>query len=354
MKSLVFVLSLVASAICLAQEEGPQTWTDLKGRTLTGTLVAKNRKTVDIKLSPGKSVTFDIAKLSKDDQRYVEDAVVHPTPEVQVSKVKAGEKALYSIEVTVTQIYNRTVTIEVVWIEEGEDKRDAAHGHRETRRTTVDGTFHFETTMKRKYLGFEVVLRNVTGEIVARQASSRMYERFVDNPNRYDVSIQLDEVSLVHYLAFHADPIDAAFCGFIGFEVDAVHAERDMVDLDHASGDGVGGGVGFVRAFREFEDLDLDLVRRCRLARTIERPCVAVHVIQREISHAGIGPPAVEGFATGVHAPHGGILRACRTEADLSHGRVEAPLAVSADFAVVVAGVLDVAPHAAFDVPHGG
>jgi len=181
MKSLIFVIALCASAFCHAQE-APREWTDVKGRKLTGVLVAKDRKTAEIMLSPGKHVKLNIATLSKEDQRYVDDTVVYPPPEVQVSKAKTLDKTQYSIDVTVSEINNRSITVEVVWIEMGEEKNEPAAGHRESIRTTVDRTFHFEAKMKRKYLGFEVVLRSAEGEIVARQASARAYERFVDPP----------------------------------------------------------------------------------------------------------------------------------------------------------------------------
>jgi len=181
MKSLILVIALIASACCHAQE-APHEWTDVKGRKLTGVLVAKDRKTAEIMLSPGKHVKLNLATLSKADQDYVEDTVVYPPPEVRVSKAMTTDKTQYSIDVSVAEINNRSITVEVVWIEMGDEKNEPVPGHRESIRTTVDRSFHFEAKMKRKYLGFEVVLRSPEGEIVARQASARAYERFVDPP----------------------------------------------------------------------------------------------------------------------------------------------------------------------------
>lgn len=173
-------------------------WTDVKGRTLMGTLVGKDDLNAEVLLKNGKRTKLKLKNLSAADQAYVADADVHPEPQLEVRTSKAtGDGGKYNfdirgIDVTLEHSHGRPYKLVIIWLgrsgsqtgifvaEEVDINEDVV---RKKFGTTYDWKTHADNDFARDYSGYVVGLLEESeggGHWVASAVSMKPYTRFLD------------------------------------------------------------------------------------------------------------------------------------------------------------------------------
>lgn len=201
------VVALLALTSLHAAEE-IRMWTDPTGRMIRGKLVAKDAKSATLNLDNGKTVKLPLEKLSKGDQEYVAKADLANPPKLLATTVSANQgdkttefsnsrtgntKNSYAggtrtINVNVTGTAGREFTIEVVWIGDDGDKGKYGVYKKVSGKVNSDGDTKFSAEYLGKsninndadYRGYAVRLIDSKGVEIARQASQKPFERFLD------------------------------------------------------------------------------------------------------------------------------------------------------------------------------
>lgn len=193
MKRLALFLAL---ALPVFAAEQSRTWTDTKGRKMEGILKDKNDKEAVLVLKTGKRVTLKLADLSADDQKYVEAASVLPDPELTTKTVKIdsnekGTKAdARGVEITLKKMRDRKYTVIFQWL--GPKGSTVGIYKSERRELSEDGSTIFKCTYKSEnkdgvgadYKGYVVGIKDADGNWVAKDASQKPFERFLDEATK--------------------------------------------------------------------------------------------------------------------------------------------------------------------------
>ena len=185
MKPLILLLAIASAALA---EEKPRVWTNTEGKTITGTLKAKDAVNAEVMLANTSRVKLPLVKLSKADQDYVAAADVHPdvamtakTVSVQ-SNEKSSQNDKRAVEVTVTNSDGRPYSVVIKWL--GPDGSSVGVYKSETKQVSADGaiTFNVEYKHDKKsgddYKGYAVALM-LDGKPVLKRASQTVFERFL-------------------------------------------------------------------------------------------------------------------------------------------------------------------------------
>lgn len=179
-----FVITLLSS---LPAAEKSRTWTNVSGRTITGTLIAKDERAADILLPNGKRAKVSLKQLSKEDQNYVEAADVHPDVKMLAttrkidSNANGTKKDARAIDVTLSEVHGRPYSVEVLWLGDTGDKNNYGIYKRQVQQTVDDGPLRFEVVYEyyENYRGWVAFVRDSNGVIIVKQASQKPFERFI-------------------------------------------------------------------------------------------------------------------------------------------------------------------------------
>lgn len=208
MKAAALSIALLSS---IHAAEEIRMWTDPTGRMLRGTLKAKDATSATVNLDSGKTVKIPLEKLSKSDQEYVSKADLANPPRMIVTTVKSdqGEKTreFYNsntgsrknsyaggsrtININVSGTAGKEFSFEVAWIGDDGDKGKYGVFKRVTQKIAVDGdtkvTAEFTNNSSKDfdadYRGYAVRLLDASGVEIARTASQKPFERFLDQPS---------------------------------------------------------------------------------------------------------------------------------------------------------------------------
>lgn len=184
------VLLLLALAGLSLADEVSRTWTNAEGKTVTGILKSKSATTVDVLLSGGKPVTLEIAKLSKADQDYIAAAQVFPQLKMvaRTAKAKSNEAGSQmdsrAVEVELSNVSGRNLMITLKWL--GPEGSTVGVYKTQTKYSNVDGIVPFDVVYRgggvgSDYKGYAVVVE-YAGQILAKYASQKPFERFLELP----------------------------------------------------------------------------------------------------------------------------------------------------------------------------
>ena len=179
---------LLSASLLLGSEETSRTWANLEGKTLVGTLKSKGETSVEVNLTTGKTVTLEIAKLSKPDQDYIAAVRMFHALEMtaRTGKAQSNEKGdqldARTIEVNLRHVEGRNLTITVKWL--GPERSTVAVYKSETKSANADGLVTFDVVYRGSgvgsdYKGYAVSVE-CAGEVLARSASQKPFERFLD------------------------------------------------------------------------------------------------------------------------------------------------------------------------------
>ena len=185
-------LLLLASLVCLNAAEQSRTWTDIKGRSITGQLVAKTSDSAGIILASGKRADLKLETLSEPDREYVAAADVAPVARMLAKTVASKSNANGTgrderqVSVSVSETNGRALKLRLVWIGDTGDKNNYGVAKTDLVDVTADGAvefnFRFGTTAvySKNYKGYAVELTDKDGVAVARQGSIQPLTRFLD------------------------------------------------------------------------------------------------------------------------------------------------------------------------------
>lgn len=180
------ILFTIALALSIHAAEETRTWTSPEGKTLSGKLVGKSDDSAEIMLPSLKRVKIPLAKLSSIDQEYVKSANVLPPPEmlcktVSVKSNEAGTKAdARGVEIAVKNTAGKTHRVDLIWLVGG---TSAVKPHSKNSQTlSADGSLNFAITFRDgyNYKGYAAVLYDEEGKEIARFATMKPWERFID------------------------------------------------------------------------------------------------------------------------------------------------------------------------------
>ncbi|MEM1083048.1 MAG: hypothetical protein AAGI48_02920 [Verrucomicrobiota bacterium] len=190
-------LCCLLAGLAIGAEESRE-WTDVKGRKLKGTLVAKDELNAEVLMKNGRKVKIPLKKLSEADQEYVAKADVHPDPEIEVRTSRAtGDGGKYdfdirAIEATIEKTHERPYTLVVIWLgkrtsnvgiflsEEFKVERDHVKKKFEV---TYDWKTYADNDHAKDYSGYVVGLLDESGGTprwVTHAVSMKPYVRFLD------------------------------------------------------------------------------------------------------------------------------------------------------------------------------
>lgn len=82
---------LLLGMLACAEEAETRKWTDTSGRSFDGSLVSATADAVEVKRADGKTFTISRAKLSKEDNAYLDQQKAKPAAPVAEAKMAAGE-----------------------------------------------------------------------------------------------------------------------------------------------------------------------------------------------------------------------------------------------------------------------
>lgn len=180
------IICILAIATTLHAAEESRTWTSAEGKTLSGKLVGKTDDSAEIMLASLKRVKIPLAKLSSIDQEYVKSANVLPPPEmlcktVSVKSNEAGSKAdARGVEITVTNTAGKSHRVDLIWLVGG---TSSVNPHLKNSQTlSADGPVNFAITLRNglNYKGYAAALYDAEGKEIARFATMKPWERFID------------------------------------------------------------------------------------------------------------------------------------------------------------------------------
>jgi len=190
MKPIAIAILMMATSFA---SETSRTWTDTKGRTLEGQLVAKTEFAAVILNKAGKRIDLKLETLSEPDRAYVEKADVSPAVRMLAKTVavkrntSGSQRDSRSVVVELSEVHGREFTARIVWIGDAGDKAKYGVAKTDTQTTSENGTLTFSHTFgttvvfSRNYKGYAVELTDKDGAVVARQGSIAPLVRFLDN-----------------------------------------------------------------------------------------------------------------------------------------------------------------------------
>lgn len=193
---------LLIASICQAAETS-RMWTSPDGKMVDATLTAKTDTTATLMITKTrKSVTFALDKLSVSDRGYVKNADVRPPAEMtaRTESVKSNtvdrktdggtkqRKDERSVSVEMSKVEGRDIEIEVLFL--GDDGGSRVGVFKTLKKTVnADGKTSFDVLYPAtlsgvayddNYRGWVVRASYKGGEEIARQASQKPFERFLD------------------------------------------------------------------------------------------------------------------------------------------------------------------------------
>jgi hypothetical protein len=195
----ITLLALLPLLAPLRAAEESRTWTDATGRKIAGTLKSKDDRSADILLANGKRAKIPLKQLSDEDRDYVAAADVHPdvvmlatTRKVDSNEAKSKWDAR-SIDVTLSKVHGRDYTVEVLWLGDGGDKNAYGIHKRQMTETQADGPLRFEVVYNggrfgSNHRGWVAYIKDADGIIVAKQASQKPFERFIEGADKIPAS----------------------------------------------------------------------------------------------------------------------------------------------------------------------
>lgn len=187
MKTAILLLALAGMSFA---DEASRTWTNSEGKTVSGILKRKSSTTVDVLLSGGKSATLEITKLSKADQDYIAAAQVFPQLKMvaRTAMAKSNEAGSQmdsrAVEVELSNVSGRNLMITLKWL--GPDGSTVGVYKSQTKYSSVDGIVSFDVVYRGggvggDYKGYAVIVE-YAGQILAKSASQKPFERFLEPP----------------------------------------------------------------------------------------------------------------------------------------------------------------------------
>lgn len=192
-KTLASIAALSCLLIAPLTAQQSRTWTDAKGRSIIGTMVGKNASAAEVRMSNGRIVALKRSDLSVACWKYVEETAIQTVPKmtartVAVRSNEAGTKLdMRALEIECSQL-GEGIDYEVViiWLGDGpgsgkygvwKTNKQAATAGKEVFKTVYNGTrYDFGTNFR----GWVAGLRDSNGKWLARTASIKPYERFLD------------------------------------------------------------------------------------------------------------------------------------------------------------------------------
>ena len=185
MKTTLILLSSILA--CNAAEQS-RTWTDIKGRSITGQLVAKTSDSAGIILASGRRADLKLETLSEPDREYVAGTDVAPVPKMLAKTVasKSGGRDERRVSVSVSESNGRALKLRLVWIGDSGDKNNYGVAKTDLADVAADGAVEFDfkfggsSVYAKNYKGYAVELTDKDGVSVARQGSIQPLVRFLD------------------------------------------------------------------------------------------------------------------------------------------------------------------------------
>lgn len=209
MKSMILyvIVGLITLISATAKEES-RNWKDTKGRIIRGTLKEKTATTASILLESNAKITvISLDKLSPEDRKYVETADVFPLPVMTARTEKVQSNAADTkydsrgVAVTLSKTHGRNFKVDFLFL--GADKGSPTLGiyKRQQASISIDGKYMFSTVYRYKselrfdddYRGFAVRVTDEEGNEIARTASQKPFERFLDSMSSAAVEVVAPE-----------------------------------------------------------------------------------------------------------------------------------------------------------------